>query len=296
MSVRARSVRRPASPGPAPTMATRGTAALGGAPLSRWRRARAGAWSVLPLRTSPSRSSSRACSQRRAHMADRLRRCTLAGRECRTVVRRSTSSPYSAPTLRDSFLRSHLARAGALPPVEIATCRSPRRSTDGKAKWECSLSSTAFSSTRSSSASAWIRRLTCGEFVAARARKAPSRSPGWQARGSSVTSPRLLSSWRPLVKRSEITVTAAPASRRVRVLVSPTTPPPTTTACRPATSRAMGRPKATSGTPGGVRLPRSTSLPRVQHHLPPSSVRLGGRRGREKRRTRHRRPAVGVGW
>jgi len=70
------------------------------------------------------------------------------------------------------------ARAGALPPVEIATARSPRRTTAGAMKLEFGRSSTEFMKIPRRRASSAIVSASAGERPAAMTREAPARSPG----------------------------------------------------------------------------------------------------------------------
>jgi hypothetical protein len=68
--------------------------------------------------------------------------------------------------------------AGAVPPVEIATTRSPRRTIEPQMKLQCGTSSTALISAPAFCASRHARSLSLRVIPVAKARNAPSRSPG----------------------------------------------------------------------------------------------------------------------
>ena len=126
------------------------------------------------------------------------RRARAARRRSRASPMRCTISPYSGPMTLSNSSRRRLAYPGARPPVETAIRRSPRRSTDGTAKWQREGSSTAFRSTRSRSASAKIRAFSSASPVAATAKKAPARSPsGWGRAMTVTTAPGVEQRFRP---------------------------------------------------------------------------------------------------
>ena len=108
----------------------------------------------------------------------------------------SVRAEYSGPKVSCNSLRMCADNAGLWPPLDTVSVKEPRRTTAGTVNEQSSGLSTTSTSTRLVSASRPIAWLTAGSSVAAKTRKAPSRSPSEYVRCTCWMAPRSASVWR----------------------------------------------------------------------------------------------------
>ena len=170
-----------------------------------------------PSRTWAARSK---CARRRSTARRSAGLTSLALRLSRTRRRISTVASSSGPITSPIRSRSFPASAGAAPPVDTATWRSPRWRTAGAIKLESPGTSTTLTGMPRDSASAATAPLVSGSSVAAIARNAPDRSPGRHARSSRSISPLRVSPRIPSTASRDTTRTAASAASRPSIFAS----------------------------------------------------------------------------
>ena len=158
----------------------------------------------------------------------------------RRAPRMSATSPYSGLINASSPSRNRLASVGLFPPVEIAICTAPRRTTAGAMKSHAAGVSTMFTQIRRRLAAKATCRFTSSRSVAPIMRAQPSTSSSRNAREICVMAPWPAHRRKGVVNNGLTTTTAASASRSPHTFCSATIPPPTTRQRRWARSRKIG--------------------------------------------------------
>jgi len=147
--------------------------------------------------------------------------------------------PVFRPIKASSPSRNRLASVGLFPPVEIAICTAPRRTTAGAMKSHAAGVSTVFTQIRRRRAAKATCRFTSSRSVAAIMRAQPSTSTSRNAREICVMTPWLARRRKAVVTDGLTTTTAASTSRSPHTFRSATIPPPTTRQRRWARSRKI---------------------------------------------------------